>query len=272
MKKILFASAVISILLLGIQHRAAAENSTGDQQPAPQYSKLPPLQLSGSTLTQKEYLQAALWLAQQNTNRLPSFSGQAAAQANTSAKESGTPSDLDITKLDAKTFWPSVGVFVAAIFTFLGTIYTNRITLKKTKIELEHQESVISRAQCKEYCIEFISNLDIKSIEKKSYDPLRTRYLVAAIAIFSPQNYSKFIFKITNFLHSNLILFGKKDLLQEDSDLKSQFESKRNEYICMYTFIILHTNAMFSGVDLDKNIAKSKVLYIKRGVSPEFFD
>lgn len=166
-----FSPITLSILVLlavAAPSCLAAENSANYQQPAPQYSKLPPLQLSGSTLTQKEYLQAAIWLAQQNTNRLPGFSGQAAAQANTSAKESGAPSDLDITKLDAKTFWPSVGVLVAAIFTLLGTMYTNLVTLKKTRIELDHQESASARAQCKDYCIEYIEkNRHYKSTKRK---------------------------------------------------------------------------------------------------------
>ena len=123
------ALATLSLLLLlavAAPSCLAAENNVSDQQPPLQYSKLPPLQLSGSPLTQKEYLQAALWLAQQKTNNPLSFPEQVSTQARTSAKESGPLSDIDITKVDAKTFWPSVGVFVAAIFTLLGTIYTNR--------------------------------------------------------------------------------------------------------------------------------------------------
>lgn len=68
MRKLALAALPILLLLaVATPSCLAAENSTSDKQPAPLYSKLPPLQLSGSPLAQKEYLQAALWLAQQHS-------------------------------------------------------------------------------------------------------------------------------------------------------------------------------------------------------------
>lgn len=70
MKKIaLVALPILLLLAVAAPSCLAAENATADQQPASQYSKLPPLQLSGSPLTQKEYFQAALWLAQQESRQ-----------------------------------------------------------------------------------------------------------------------------------------------------------------------------------------------------------
>ena len=70
MRKFAFP-ALLTLLLLAVAapNCLAAGNSASDQQPASQYSKLPPLQLSGSPLAQKEYFQAALWLAQQESRQ-----------------------------------------------------------------------------------------------------------------------------------------------------------------------------------------------------------
>ena len=70
MRKFAFP-ALLTLLLLAVAapNCLAAENSATAQQPASPYSKLPPLQLSGSPLAQKEYLQASHWLAQQESRQ-----------------------------------------------------------------------------------------------------------------------------------------------------------------------------------------------------------
>lgn len=177
-----------------------------------------------------------------------------------------------LTDVDAKTFWPSLGVFVAALLTFSGTLYTNKITLQKTKMEFAHQDAVTYLAQGKDYCIEFFNKLDIIYIEQMMYDQERIRYLVTAITIFSPENYSKFIVKLAAFLHNNPILFGKRDRFLQNSDQERQYEAKRKEFVNMYTFLIMLTNAMFAGESLDKTAMDNKDAFINRGVSSTFFD
>lgn len=273
MKKLTF-SALFFLLLLAVAAPIclAAEKGTGDQQPFTQYNKLPPLQFFGSSLTQKKDFQAALWSAQQNASQShSSLEPLVASKANPSVKESTFFLDLSVDKLDAKIFWPSVGVLVAAILTFLGTLYTNRITLKKTKIELEHLESVRSREQCKEYCIEFLDKLDTLSLAEGVYEYTRIRYLLTALAVFTPANYSNFALKLSAYLRSNPILIGPRDRFPPGSEEKIQYEATLDAFTSMYTFLVLHTKIMLEGKDLNKHL-KKKGVYVSGGVPPQFFD
>lgn len=115
---------LLTVLLLTVATPGclAAENAAAGQQPASQFSKLPPLPLPSSLLTQKEYFQAALWLAQQESR-----------QASPPRAEDEWLG-LNTTKA---TVLSSLATLLTAIMAPVISIFIARKTMTQTKKSLE---------------------------------------------------------------------------------------------------------------------------------------
>lgn len=165
----LIALSILLLLAVAAPSCLASGNSVSDQQSAPQYSKLPPLQFSVSPLTQKEYFQAALWLAQ--------YGSKAHAQLENNSL-------LGLTEQQATILFSPIATLIAAIISVIVALFSVWYTAVKNREtqrdihELQKQEQEnnfrfqreqASLTEKNKILINFLTSTSIDSIRSKEF-------------------------------------------------------------------------------------------------------
>lgn len=253
MRKLALAALPILLLLaVAAPSCLAADNSTADQQPAFQYSKLPPLQFTGNHLTQKEYFQAAHWLAQQESR-----------QASPPRAEDEWLG-LNTTKA---TVLSSIATLLTAIMAPIISIFVARKTMAQTKHsleddfnqrKLEQQENFkfqlyqLALEEKKKVMLNFFESTSISAIYKDTFSMNDIRTQMTMLEMLMDNDFYKKAHALFTFLHDHL-----GDFLN-----RAPSDPIRQRVITDYKFLHLAFAAairrVLSGEDFDPTLTASK--------------
>ncbi|MCH5144345.1 hypothetical protein JMF94_04525 [Desulfovibrio sp. UIB00] len=252
MKNNLLAALTILVLLaVAAPSCLAAENSTSDQQPAPQYSKLPPLHFSGSTLAQKEYPQAFLWMAQS--------SGQASTPKNEDEW-------LGISTTKA-TVLSSIAALIAAIMAPVISIFVARKTMTQTRESLEDDFTQRKREQKnnfkfqlyqlaleekKKLMINFFELTSIPALCGENYSPLELQTQLTMIEMLMNKKFydiSNKVFSYAVKAHGTIVYGGSKDPIRQHAV---------TEYKSLHADLANEIRRVLSGAEFDPTLTPNR--------------
>lgn len=206
------------LLLATAPDSLAADNSLSDQQPVPQYSKLPPLQFSGGPMMQKEYFQAALWLAQ-------------------SSKQASTPKKddewLGISTTMA-TVLSSIAALIAAIMAPVISIYVAKRTMQQTKDSLQEdfnqrkleqkdnfkfQLYQLALEEKKRAMLNFFESTSIPSVDSVDFSMDEIRAQMTMLEMLMDKDFYKNAHSLFTFLSNHIYDFlhrSPDDLIRQE--------------------------------------------------------
>ena len=183
---LLAAFSILLLLAVAGPSCLAAENSTTNQQPAPQDNKLQPSQFTANPLAQKEYFQAPLQLAQQH----PPIATTAPKPEDPKphANEPQTSPRIWPINLSISITGESLGAISAIIVCIISSIITVRtsratsknaleilnVDIKNRKNEQERafsfQTMSIAREEKKKLCLDFLTYMNPQVAVTRDYD------------------------------------------------------------------------------------------------------
>ncbi|MEA4990698.1 hypothetical protein SDC9_14442 [bioreactor metagenome] len=249
-KLALAAMSILLLLAVATPVCLAAENSASNQQHASQYSKLPPLQLSGSPLAQKEYLQAFLWIAQNSR------------QSSTSTNEDEW---LGISTTKA-TVLSSIAALIAAIMAPVISIFVARKTMTQTRQSLaddftqrrleqkdnfKFQLYQLALEEKKKAMLKFFESTSIPELDQKHFNMDAIRTQMTMLEMLMDKKFYETSHVIFTYLHKNLYNFR---WVSHDAYIRQQFV---DEYKLLHLDLANEIRRVLRGEDFDPTLTAS---------------
>ena len=236
--------ALFLLLLLAVAAPIclAAEKGTDDQQPFTQNSKLPPLQFTGNTLTQKEYFQAALWLSQQN---LKQISASHAADEWLGLNSTKATVLSSIAALITAVMVPFISIFVARK-TMAQTKKSLEDDLTQRKIEqknnFEFQLAQLTLVEKKKVMIKFFESTSFHHTSSRNIDIEELQTQLTMIKILMDEDFYDISLKIFTKFKEYSLYNSHLRTIQGDSfeaekykSLHTALATKIEKILCWYT-------------------------------------
>lgn len=237
MKKIAWVALPILLLLaVAAPSCLAAENAAADQQHAPQYSKPPPLQVSGSPLTQKEYFQTALWLAQLHS--------PIATTPRTDEKIFG------ITPKKATVLSPMVSA-IAIIISIAIAICNMRKNTLALRNDFKFRMYQSGLAEKKKIIFNFLEITSLHHIKQHKFNLVELDIQITLIKELVSTDFSEKANELVRLLKA-------RNAEAVFVNAPSAYPKDINEYSTLYTDLIKETGKILRGEDFDPTLTASK--------------